>query len=295
MGRERNIAYDNCSTVWQTHLLYVSGGTDLIKFSEIFFRALKWAIGISVLVFFLFSFVFVGNLGPIPALVYSPLAFLVSIVIFLIIETRLAQNSDLRKQIYRVLQRSLFGIFVILIGIHMVEYFIENSRAVRMAHAPPLTDEESMLLHSTNLNLRIGVVSRTDSAYAINGFITDLEKTCLFEQIGELDQLENPDIIATISGWSYGPRMGKTFVLHLPDYPDNRVFITVFYYSNRLCDDKFVSMFCDGKTDAEQYIDRLSVELIKASQTLFGQEELRIYGSMPRTPIAKESCERTEE
>ena len=63
------------------------------KFSDIFTSSPGWAFGVAFLVFILFIFVFVGNLGPIPALIYTPIAFFVSLVVSLIIKTLLAAYS----------------------------------------------------------------------------------------------------------------------------------------------------------------------------------------------------------
>jgi hypothetical protein len=262
----------------------------LNNFSEIFSRSLRWAIGIAVLVFFLFSFVFVGNLGPIPALVYGPLAFVVSFVVFFVIETLIAANSRLsRKNTY-------IGLFVVCLvpivyilafeplafGIDYKAITRDFSRTKRMEHAPPLTEQERLLLQSTRLNLKVGVDA--PSAYA-KVLIRDLQETCLFKEVGILDQLDGADMLATIKiPYSFDGRVGWLLSLRRPEMPKDEVNVQVYYWLR--------NFGMNTKADRNQYTDRLAVELIKASQTIFGQDELRITDSMDSAPNVELPCKR---
>ena len=63
------------------------------KFSDILTSSLGWAFGVAFLVCILFISVFVGNLGPIPALIYTPIAFCWSLVVSLMFKTLIAAES----------------------------------------------------------------------------------------------------------------------------------------------------------------------------------------------------------
>lgn len=242
-------------------------------------RALLWAFGISFLVFILFSSVFLGNLGPIPALVYSPIAFVASFIVFWIVETLLASATDLtRKVTYLVLCVILLAPVVAYIGINHRDF----TRTGRMEHAPPLTDEERLLVQATRLNLRIGVANPSRPPVYTRSLISDLQETCLFQATGEIEKLEKADVVATITGAYWDDKTGFRFILHPPEQLKEGVEIKIFYKLG----------LSIGNRDHRQYIDRLSVELIKASQTLFDQGKLVSTDILVAKPDAETGCRR---
>jgi hypothetical protein len=235
------------------------------KSPDILSRSLVGASLTSLFVFFLFSSVFTGNLGPIPALIYGPIAFLVAFVVFLFIETLLTRQSrKTRKRTYLVVFAISLAPVVIYIGINPQDF----TRAGRMEHAAPLTEEEELLLKSTRLNFRVGVVNTGRPSVYTRSLIGELQETCLFIEVGDDNELEKADVLATMKGAFWDDKHGFTFIFHFPEHPSEGVEIRVFY--------KLSSGMSRGGRDQRQYIDRLSVELIKASQTLFGQSELVI-------------------
>lgn len=234
--------------------------------SSVVGRAFIWAITLSFLVFFLFSTVFVGNLGPIPALIYGPIAFVVSFIVFWIVESLLEPHTQsVRKITYFVLSVVLVSPIVIYIGLNYREF----TRAGRMEHAAPLTDEESMLLKSTRLNLRIGVEGGKRPPIYTRNLIRDLRETCLFLEVGEIDALDKADVLATITGAYWDDKTGFRFIFHLPEHLREGIEIAVFYKLK-----SGISGWVSRNPDHKQYIDRLGVELIKASHALFGNSEL---------------------
>lgn len=238
------------------------------------------AIGIAVLVLFLLSFVFVGNLGPIPALVYGPIAFVVSLVIFLIIESLLALNSQLsRKNTYIGLLVVCLVPIVYILAFEPLAFGIDYKAIVRdfnhtksIEQAPPLTEQERLQLQSTRLNLIVGVVSARypDDTSAL---IKDLQETCLFEVVDESDQLEGADIFATIIKRYYFNKEGWDLSIYRPEKPKEPYLI---------------SLHVEG--DHHQYIKRLAEELFKASRTLFSLDELLITKTTSNRPNEKQPC-----
>lgn len=238
---------------------------------------------------------FVGNLGPIPALVYGPIAFVVSLALFLIIESLLAANSRLsRKNTYiGLLVVCLIPIVYILIfeplayGIDYKAIARDFNYAERMEHAPPLTEQERLLLQSTHLNLRVGVVN---AGYPgdIRALIRELKETCLFYEVGKSNQLLTPDVLATIITHYGYSKDGWHLSLHRPNKPENEVNIQVHYWKPYI-------FSLNTNEIRHQYTERLAVELIKANQTLFSQDGLKNTGSMYSTLSAKMPCEKDEE
>ena len=237
-------------------------GTTMAESSGVIGRALVWAFAISFLVFFLFGSVFVGNLGPIPALIYSPIAFVASFIVFWIVEALLEPHTaSVRKITYFALSLILLAPLVT----YMAFNYREFTRAGSMEHAPPLTDEESLLLESTRLNLRIAVENPRRPPVYTEKLINDLRETCLFIEVGDVDSLDRADVLATITGAYWDDKTGFKFIFHLPENLTDGVEVEVSY--------KLRSSMTDdgrgGRADRKQYIDRLAVELIKASQVLF--------------------------
>ncbi|KPK42215.1 MAG: hypothetical protein AMJ65_08000 [Phycisphaerae bacterium SG8_4] len=240
-------------------------GTTMADSSGVVGRALIWATAISFFVFFLFSAVFFGNLGPIPALIYGPTAFVVSFIVFWIVESLLERHTrSNRKKFYVVLCVILLAPIVIYTGYN----YQESTRAERMEHAPPLTNEEELLLKSTRLNLRIGVDNPRYAWVDTRSLIEDLRETCLFLEVGEINGFFRADVFATITG-RYKDKTGFKFIFHLPEQKREGIEIEVRY--------KLKSVWTRGvsrRTDRKQYIDRLAVELIKAFQSLSDRSEL---------------------
>jgi len=224
-------------------------------------RALIWATVISFLVFFLLSFVFVGNLGPIPALVYGPIAFVASFIVFWIVESLLEPHTEAVRKIAYL---ALSGILLAPLVTYMAFNHREFTRAGRMEHAPPLTDEESLLLKSTRLNLRIAVENPRRPPVYTEKLINDLWETCLFLEVGDVNSLDGADVLATITGAYWDDKTGFKFIFHLPENLTDGVEVEVSY---KLRSSMAGGM--SGRADRKQYIDRLAVELIKASQVLF--------------------------
>ena len=259
----------------------------LDKLAEIIGRSLGWASIICFIVMLPFLTVWYGNLGPIPAFIYGSISFLGSVVVFLILETLLALSPRLtRKKTYIV---TFLLVCLIPIGVFLTDILKENTQAVRMVHAKPLTDEERLLIKSTYLNLRVGVVNKKFPESVTSKFISDLQNTCLLKEVGELNQLENADVIATVNVYFRNISNGWTFTLQLPDNPERDVYKAVYYRLHLL--DRIVGINSDEKL----FLDRLAVELIKASKALFGIEYLNYLGQMPNTVDAKSRCKRTQE
>lgn len=262
-------------------------GMELDKFAEIIGRSLGWASIICFIVVIFFLTVGYGNLGPIPALIYGSISFLASLVLFLILEILLALNLGLaRKKTYIV---TFLVVGLIPVGYFLADIIQENTQAVRMRNAKPLTSNERMLMNSMHLNLRVGVVNDKYPESVIRKFIRDLKKTCLFEDVGGVNQIENADVIATVNGYFRGINNGWTFKLHLPDNPGKDVYKAVYYRLHLL--DRIFGV----NSDENLYLDRLTVELIKASQRLIGAENISNYGAMPSTTDTKTRCKRIEE
>jgi hypothetical protein len=244
-------------------------------------RSFVYSSSLSLIVFFLCMTVFVGNLGPIPALIYSPIAFLGSFVVCLFVEALLSRKPGFsRKKAYAI---ALLVISLIPTGIYLEDIFEENTQAVRMRRALPLTKEERFLLQSTRLNFRVGVVNRKYPPVATGKLISDLQKTCLFGEVGELDRLENADLIVTMEGYYRNVHNGLAVEIHIPGDSENGVYKSVYYKLDR---------FFGGETDENQYIDRLAVELIEASQTLLGKSELITTDLLATTPDEEVGCRR---
>jgi hypothetical protein len=137
-----------------------------------------------------------------------------------------------------------------------------------MEHAPPLSNKEELLLKSTRLNLRIGVDSPRYAWDVKRSLLEDLRETCLFLEVGVINGFFRADVIATITE-RYEDKAGFKFIFHLPEQMREGIEIEVRY--------KLKSVWTGGvsrKTDRKQYIDRLAVELIKASQALSVRSEL---------------------
>lgn len=222
-------------------------------------RALIWATAISFFVFFLFSAVFVGNLGPIPALIYGPTAFVVSFIVFWIVESLLERHTrSTRKKFYVALSVILLAPIVIYTGSN----YQGSTRAERMEHAPLLSNEEELLLKSTRLNLRIGVDNPRYAWVDTRSLIEDLRETCLFLEVGVINGFFRADVLATITE-RYKDKAGFKFIFHLPEQMREGIEIEVRYKLKSAW-----TGWLSRKTDRKQYIDRLAVELIKASRSL---------------------------
>lgn len=242
-------------------------------------RSVMWAVVITFLVISISSsVVFVGGqLGPIGVLILGTFLFFAAFVVFLIIETLLELCSkSFAKETHIFFRLIGYAIalapFVILIG----GVFKENTREVRMRHAPPLTAEERSLLQSTFYDLRVGVAK----GGAYRTLAIDLQDICLFERVDELHHLEKTDVIATPKLRYHGDKIGWYFSFHLPKEPENAVNVTAYYKIG------------PKLGDHDQYMDRLAVESITALKILYGQDELRASHSNVDASDAKLGCRR---
>jgi uncharacterized membrane protein len=259
---------------------YAGRDKSMKKSHNILSRSLVGAFCTSLVVFFLFTTVFVGNLGPIPALIYSPIAFIASFFVFLSIETLLVRQSrKSRKKVYLVVFVICLAPIVIYMGINHRDF----TPAGRMEHAPPLTEEETLLLQSTRLNFRVGVVNPRRPPVYTRSLIRDLKQTCLFDEVGVFSELETADVLATIKGVYRDDKKGQRFIFHDPKYSSG-VEIEVFYKPNP------VMILGSIMGERKQYIDRLSVQLIEASQTLSGQSQSITKGSLNAEPDERLGC-----
>lgn len=254
--------------------------------SSVVGRAFIGAITIFLLVFFLFFAGFFGNLGPIAAIIYGPIAFVVSFIVFWIVESLLEPYTEsARKLTYLVLSVILLSPIVIYIGFN----YQELARAERMKHPAPLTDEESLLLKSTRLDLRIGVDGGTFPPVYLRHLIRDLQETCLFLRAGEINALKNADVVATITGVYWDGKAGARFVFHLPEHRTEGVEIEVVYKPTGVLTTFSQRLFgISGERD--RYVDRLAVQLIKASQTFSGLSQSIITGSLNAEPDERLGC-----
>lgn len=251
------------------------------KAPNIIKRSFVYAVSLSLIVFFLCMTVFFGNLGPIPALIYSPIAFSVSFVVCLFVEALLSRKPAFgRKKAYGI---AIVVICLIPTGFYLQDIYEENTQEVRMRHALPLTNEERLLLQSTRLNFRVAVVNKDYPPIATAKLIRDLQKTCLFREVGELDLVEDADLIVTMEGYWRNIHNGLSVGIRVPGDSGKVVYKSVYYKLNR---------FFGGDTDEDQYIDRLTVELIDASKTLYGESELITADSLAVTPDKEVSCRR---
>jgi hypothetical protein len=207
----------------------------------------------------------------------------------------LAINSGLsRKKIYIVLFVICLVPIIYIIGVEPKAFGIDYkaiardfNHTERMEHAPPLTEQERLLLQSTRLNLRVGVVNAQHPGDT-KALIRELQGTCLFDEVGESNQLVGANVIATIINHYVWSKDGWHLSLHRPEKPNNEENIQVYYWKPYVFSLK-------SKAVRHQYAERLAVELIKATQTLYSKDELRIAGSISSVPTEKSPCERTEE
>jgi len=153
-----------------------------------------------------------------------------------------------------------------------------------MKYSPPLTKEERLLLQSTHLNIRVGVVSPY-LAHAI-GSINELQRTCLFDEVAVLEQMNKVDVIATINNNYRGDKRGEKFSLHLPDDPSKKIDIDVYYT---------LGGPRAGVDESKQYFDRLAVEIINAVRALFGHDNSMISDSMTGISNGESSCRNISE
>ena len=194
-------------------------------------KSLLYAAGIFFLVFILFSSVFVSNLGPIAGFIIAAQSFSLSLVIFLFVVSR------------------------------------RELRANRMKHAAPLTYLERQLLGAPRSQLRVAVGDPNASPAFTDGLIRDLEATGLFSHVGEYEECEHADVMATIKGTYWGQEEGQNFIIHLPDNPGDGVEIDVHYLFGA------ASPWNSRKSERRQYVRRLSVELIKALEVILDQDK----------------------
>ena len=109
----------------------------------VFGKSLLNATGIFFLVYFIFSVVFVSNLGPIAAFIVAADSFVLSIVVLLLVVS------------------------------------LRELKLRRMVHAAPLTRSEHELLKSTRIDLRAAVLDPKSSSAFTQGLIRDLQAICV--------------------------------------------------------------------------------------------------------------------
>ena len=241
-------------------------------FLRILGKSIGWASALTILVFIL-SFNWALSVGgsqtPLVSAVLAPITFFLVLTIVMLTQFRRAvQLSPGAKLAYFV-----FLAFFLIHSVHDVPVlwktvFAISSQSVdakkitreeRLKHTPPLTQDEHLLLQSTHFNARVGVVNpRFPPAYT-RGLIEDLERTGLFDEVAELEQMDRADYIATIKGRYYGDKNGQNFSLQQPEGPTKEIEINVYYTLGG--SKSFVK-------DTKQYRARLSVETINAVQAL---------------------------
>ena len=238
-------------------------------------RALLWASGLAVLVFFLAFFgpIIIGGPGahqaPLAAFIFAPATFFLAFVIVLLIQIRHALRLSIGGK---------FAYFVLLALLlipttHVVRIFSEMdfrsidfkayTRAERLKHIPPLTKDERLLLQSTHFNIRVGVVYPGVPPGYTRSLIDDLMKTGLFDNVAEFAQMDRADMIATGKKSFYSDKYGKIFTLQPPDGPGKEVRIEIYYTLGGLM----------GYGERKQYLDRLSVKLINTVQELLNRDQ----------------------
>jgi hypothetical protein len=209
----------------------------------------------------------------------------VSFIVFWVVESLLEPyTGSARKKTYLVLCVIFLSPIVIYIGFN----YQELARAGRMEHPSPLTDEESLLLKSTRLNLRIGVDGEGFPPIYTRKLIRDLQETCLFLKVGEINALDKADVVATITGVYWDNKDGARFIFHLPEYRTGVEIDIVYKPIGFLA--AFTQTLFGISGERKRYIDRLAVQLIEASQTFSGLNQSIIKGSLNAEPDERLGC-----
>lgn len=126
-------------------------------------------------------------------------------------------------------------------------------RAERMAYAKPLTPDEAHLLQSTRFDLSVGVENTVLGHNLTLSLIKDLRARQLFKLVAPLAGMKQPpDLIASVGD-------GAQFSLRRTTRPDTKVRINVRYKKGGIF---------QWRKDREQYLDRLTIETIKAVRML---------------------------
>ncbi len=112
--------------------------------------------------------------------------------------------------------------------------------------------------------MRCRTTARLPRFYPVyeRALIQDLEATGLFEQADSVDETADADLVATLIN-----RPPTSFSLALSDDPESGIPITVYYDLGRL---RLLGapLGNQRQRDRRQYLDRLSVEVIKAVSQL---------------------------
>ena len=235
------------------------------EFVAILGRALLWAIGASAVVFAIFFFgpMLIGG-SPLAAFLLAPTAFPPALLVASVLQYRRALRlGGAAKAAYAVV------VALVLIPAVPAARFLAKldlsvdtaafSRARRLLHAPPMTDDERRLRESTHFDLRVRIENpRFPPVYA-GALVTDLAATGLFRAVDQRVTLETADLVATVTGQYYGDKTGQSFTLRRAEDEASAVQLRVYYT---------VGGIFSALGDRRQYLDRLAVEVIRAVETL---------------------------
>jgi hypothetical protein len=239
-------------------------------FFAILGRAILWSLGTSLTVF---AVAFIGPLlmggpgahqGPLGAFYFAPIAFRIVLPIGYILQYRRALDLDgAGKATYLVVLALILLQAVsparIIAALDLSIDLAGYSREERLQHAPALNEQERSLRESTQLDLRVGVQNLRFPPVYTNKLVSDLDETGLFQVVKELAQMEDVDLVATVTGTYWGDKNGQRFTLRWAKDGSAEEEVRVYYT---------IGGIMSGAKDRRQYIDRLAIEVIQAVRAL---------------------------
>ncbi len=94
-----------------------------------------------------------------------------------------------------------------------------------------LNHEERAVVQSRHFDLRVAVDGGRFPEVYRRGLVSDLGQTGLFTEIGRIEEIHLPDLIATVTGSHYGDQEGHRFSLHWTRHPERKVTVDVWHYA----------------------------------------------------------------